>query len=136
MATHKLEDIMKRAERDLYIDPDKLDSAAMVTPMIYHKFLGIFTDIKLVYEKHDLEYKKLYSDKYYYYRNDYHIIPKNASEINLLIEGDEDIGAKLKILVYYRETLEYTEKVMKMIEQRSYLIKNAVDWRKFQSGCF
>jgi len=136
MAIHKLDDIIKRAERDLYIDPEKLDAAAIKTPMLYHVYLGIFTDVRLVFEKNELEYKKLYSDKYYYYRNDYEIIPKNASEINILIDGDDDIVAKSKKLIYYRETMEYVEKVMKMIEQRSYLIKNAVDWRKFQSGSF
>jgi len=131
-----LQELQDKAGRDLIIDEQKLDKCASVTPMLYHVWLNIYSDAKMIYEKTELEYNKLYSDKYYYYRNDYHIIPKNASEINILVDGDEDILAKKKTLVYYTEVLNYVEKVMKQLEQRSFHLRLMMDWTKFQAGGF
>ena len=55
-------------------------------------------------------------------------------EITMFIDADEDI-TKLQFKIdYIDQVLSFLDGVLRMINSRTYHIKNAIEWKKFQSG--
>ena len=92
----------------------------------------------------EIEMKRLIKEKWLYYKGKapssiYKEMPfdlklTTKEEISMFIEADEDIG-KLKFKIeYIDQVLFFLDGVLRMINNRTYHIKNAIEWKKFQSG--
>jgi len=55
-------------------------------------------------------------------------------EINMFIESDDDIMKLQYRIDYIEQTLLYLDSVLRMINNRNFQIKNAIDWEKFKNG--
>ena len=56
------------------------------------------------------------------------------NEISNYIESDEDVIKLKQQLVVLQEKINYLESIIKMINNRGFQIKNALDWLKFTNG--
>ena len=52
----------------------------------------------------------------------------------MYIESDEDIIRLTQKIEYLKTVLDTIDKILKMISNRGFQIKNAIDWRKFLDG--
>ena len=50
------------------------------------------------------------------------------------MEADEKLSTADMKLRYYDVTLKFLEEIIRNISGRTYQIKNAIEWQKFQSG--
>jgi len=95
-------------------------------------------------EKARTSYSKIKLERYNYYTGKaepevyaedpfpYKVREKDAIQRHL--EADERLtNIDLKIR-YYDSTLKFLEEIIKTISNRTYQIKNAIEWQKFQSG--
>ena len=56
------------------------------------------------------------------------------TDVDKYIESDEEmIKAKQKV-EYLQAVVDYLDKTLRQITNRTFTIKNAIDWRKFTSG--
>ena len=55
-------------------------------------------------------------------------------EINMFIESDDDIIKLQYRIDYIEQILLYLDSVLRMINNRNFQIKNAIDWEKFKNG--
>jgi hypothetical protein len=55
-------------------------------------------------------------------------------EINMFIEGDDDVRKLQYKIEYVDQCLNYLDGVLRQINNRNFQIKNAIDWTKFQNG--
>ena len=59
---------------------------------------------------------------------------RDKDELKLYLDSDEKLSkVKLKI-EYYDTMLKYLEEILRQISNRTYQIKNAIEWRRFSSG--
>ena len=58
----------------------------------------------------------------------------SKEEISMFIEADEDIGKLQYKIDYIDQVLFFLDGVLRMINNRTYHIKNAIEWKRFQSG--
>ena len=56
------------------------------------------------------------------------------NEISTYIEADEDIIKSKKNIVLIEEKCYYLDSIIKMISNRGFQIKSAIDWIKYKSG--
>ena len=56
------------------------------------------------------------------------------ADIQEYIDADEDIIEDKKKISLQEEKVEYLESVVKSLSNRGYLIKNAIDWKRFTEG--
>ena len=56
------------------------------------------------------------------------------SDVSMYLEADEDLSIKRKTVEYSKTKVDYLEKTLKAIQDRSWSIKHAIDWRKFLEG--
>ena len=138
-----LEQLQELADKDLNINDTELDLESLKTPQLHNKYLKHLTKFKLLLTRAEDDFTRVKSDKWEYYTGKadpavYQLKPFNLKilykDVDKYIESDEEwIKANQK--VKYLETIvDFLDRTLRQINNRTFTIKNAIDWRKFTSG--
>jgi hypothetical protein len=123
-----------------------LDKEALKTPQLHGKYLNILTDEKLSLSKYRSDYKRLKRNKWLYYTGklseeelrDLNWEPFGLSilksDIDKFLDSDEELIKIKDKIVFIEEKVNYLESTIKMISNRQWLIREAIDWVKFTHG--
>ena len=142
----ELSDIRKMVEADARIDDTQLDIESLRLPTLHNKYLNLYHDSKLRFEKATNEYNRLYRLKWEYYTGkiDEDTLKQKGWEpfqhnilkqdIPIFLNSDEDLCKRKEVITYIKSMVEYLEDVVKEITFRHTKIKNAIEWRRFLSG--
>ena len=139
-----LETLQDMWKSDSKLDEDLHDNDSLAIPQLHMKYMEFHNQYSLMKKERDIEMKRLIKEKWLYYKGKapssvYKEIPfdlklTTKEEISMFIEADEDIG-KLKYKIeYIDQVIFFLDSVLRMINNRTYHIKNAIEWKKFQSG--
>jgi hypothetical protein len=141
-----INDIRQQVSQDLVMDETSLDIESMKTPQIHNKYLIIFTDEKLILGKLKSDFNVLRKNKWLYYTGklsreelddfgwdtfDLNIL---KSDIDKFIDADEEIITLANRILLQQEKVNYLENVIKIINNRQWNIRSAIDWLKFTNG--
>tara|TARA_R100001509_G_scaffold1223_1_gene1180 strand:+ start:1129 stop:1560 length:432 start_codon:yes stop_codon:yes gene_type:complete len=139
-----LEQIQEMWQRDSVIDPDNLHDESLKVPQLHSKYYTIYNTISLLREKSRDSYKRVKLERYNYYTGKapaevyveepfpYKVREKDA--IQRYLDADDKLTTIDLKIRYYDVMLKFLEEVIKTISSRTYQIKNAIDWHKFQAG--
>jgi len=139
-----LDKIQEMWQKDSVIDPDNLHDESLKIPQLHSKYYTVYNTITLLREKARTNYNTIRLERYNYYTGKaepevyaedpfpYKVREKDA--IQRYMDADEKlIKVDLKIK-YYDSTLKFLEEIIRTISNRTYQIKNAIEWHKFQAG--
>ena len=139
-----LEKIQEMWQRDSVIDPDNLHDESLKIPQIHSKYYTLYNTITLLREKARTQHTKIKLERYNYYTGKapeevyvkepfpYKVREKDAIQRHL--EADEKLtNIDLKIR-YYDTELKFLEEIIKNVSNRTFQIKNAIEWNRFQAG--
>ena len=56
------------------------------------------------------------------------------ADIEQYIDADDDVIDSKRSFALQEEKVEFLESVVKSLTNRGYLIKNAIDWKRFSEG--
>ena len=139
-----LDKIQEMWQNDSVIDPDNLHDESLKIPQLHSKYYTIYNTITLMREKARTQYNQVKLERYNYYTGKaepevyekdpfpYKVREKDAIQRHLEAE-ERLITIDMKIR-YYDATLKCLEEIIKTISNRTYQIKNAIEWHKFQTG--
>ncbi len=139
-----LEKIQEMWERDSHIDPDNLHDESLKIPQLHSKYYTIYNTITLLREKARDSYNRVRLERYSYYTGKapaevyaaepfpYKVREKDAIQRHM--DADEKLNKVNMKIKYYDTTLKYLEEIIRIISNRTYQIKNAIEWNKFQAG--
>ena len=139
-----LEKIQEMWQKDSVIDPDNLHDESLKIPQLHSKYYVIYNTITLLREKARTQYTKIKLERYNYYTGKaepevyaedpfpYKVREKDAIQRHL--DADERLTTIDLKIRYYDATLKFLEEIIKVISNRTYQIKNAIEWHRFQSG--
>ena len=139
-----LDKIQEMWQNDSVIDPDNLHDESLKIPQLHSKYYKVYNTITLLREKARTQYNKIKLERYNYYTGKaepevyekdpfpYKVREKDAIQRHL--EADERLIAIDMKIRYYDATLKFLEEIIKTISNRTYQIKNAIEWHKFQTG--
>ena len=142
----KLEDIQELWNRDREIDYTELGTESIRIPLIHDKYLKIYTDERIRLKGLELELAKLVRAKTDYFsgRMSQEELDRRGweqflgrllkNEIANYIESDDDTVKIKQQIVVLQEKINYLDAVIRMINNRGFQIKNALDWLKFSHG--
>ena len=142
----ELSEIKIMVQKDMPIDDTELDIESMSIPQLHNKYLNLYTDEKLLYQKLNGEYSKLKKLKWEYYTGklDQEALEELGWEqfqlkilkqdIHLYMESDDDLQKSSNKVAYQMEKVNYLESILKSINNRQWNIRNAIEWRKFING--
>lgn len=136
----------KTIEADLKIDETRLDEESLRTPQLHNKYLMLLLRLRNRKDRLERDLKALQKDKWLYYtgkmsEEELKKLGWEPFELNVLrtdvdriMDADKDI---LEIEGKYRELcriVDYIEDVVKVISNRQWSIRSAIDWQKFTNG--
>ena len=142
----KLEDIQELWHRDSEIDYTELGTESIRIPLIHDKYLKIFIDERIRLKGVEFELSKIVRTKTEYYSGkmsqeelekrgwEQYLGRLLKNEMANYIESDDDVIKLKQQLVVLQEKVNYLDSVIRMINNRGFQIKNALDWLKFTNG--
>ena len=138
------ESIKEMWEKDSKMDEFSLDMESLKIPQLHQKYYTLLCEFNLLKRKSELELKTLTKEKWKYYKGKaskeiYKEIPfdlklTTKEEISMFIEADEDIQRYILKISYTEEIINYLDSILKMVSNRTYQIKNAIEHRRFEAG--
>ena len=139
-----LDKIQEMWQRDAVIDPDNLHDESLKIPQLHSKYYTIYNTITLLREKARESYNNIRLERYNYYtgkapaevqaENPFPYKVREKDAIQRYLDADEKLCAIDLKIRYYDVQLKFLEEVIKTIANRTFQIKNAIEWQKFQAG--
>ena len=110
----------------------------------YAKYFEIYNTIFLLRKKAEQQRKNVRHERYEYFSGkadpDVYIeqpFPKKIRDKDTMqkyLDADEKLSSVAIKVDYYNVMLKYLEDILKMLHNRTYQIKNSIEYMKFQSG--
>jgi hypothetical protein len=139
-----LDTIQKMWEKDSKIDIDNLHTESLNIPILHAKYFDLYNNILLLKKKAEQQKKNIRHQKYEYFTGkadpDVYIenpFPKKIRDKETLqgyLDSDEKLMQVSLKVEYYETMLSYIDSILKMIFNRTYQIKNSIEYMCFQSG--
>ena len=129
---------------DSKIDPDNLHTESLNIPVLHAKYFDLYNNLNLLRKKAEQQRKNIRHERYEYYsgKSDPQVyidnpFPKKIRDKDTMqkyLDADEKLsGLSLKI-EYYETMMKYLEEILKQVTNRTYQIKNAIEYMRFASG--
>ena len=139
-----LDKIQSMWQEDCKIDIDNMHEESIKVPELHSKYHEILNNLILLRNKAQKIQKSVRHERYEYYSGkaapevyQKEPFPKKVRDKDALIrymDADDRVSdANLKV-EYYDVMINYTESILKQISNRTYQIKNSIEWHKFQAG--
>ena len=139
-----LDKIQKMWEEDSKIDIDNLHTESLNIPMLHSKYHELYNNILLLRKRAEQQKRNVRHERYEYYSGkadpDVYIedpFPKKIRDKETMqkyLDADDRLSQSSLKVEYYDVMLSYIESILKMIANRTYQIKNAIEYMRFQSG--
>ena len=139
-----LEEIQEMWVKDSKIDPDNLHTESLNIPSLHAKYFEIYNTIFLLRKKAEQQKRNIRHERYEYYsgKSDPEIyidnpFPKKIRDKDTMqkyLDADEKLSTVCLKIDYYDTMLVYIESILKMVQNRTYQIKNAIEFMRFNSG--
>lgn len=143
----ELEEIFAEWNKDSVINEMDLGSSALEIPRLHNKYLKYLSTENKILRKFESQYKKLVFLKTEYYSG----VLNGTDELDKLgwepfkrtllkqdipkhVESDTDVQKMIQYIGEQKEKVEVLNSIMKEIMSRNFIIKSAIDWRKFTEG--
>ena len=142
----KFEEIFDEWKRDSEIDQTDLGNESLKIPKLHHKYYMMLMAERSSLRKLESQMKQLKLSKYEFYSQGHteetkklgwELPPRGIilkADIPMYIEADRDIiDLSLKIGIQ-GEKVEFLDSIIKSLQTRNFLIKNAIDFLKWTNG--
>ena len=139
-----LETIQEMWEKDAKIDRDNLHEESLNIPSLHAKYFELYNTIFLLRKKAEQQRKNIRHERYEYYsgKADPEVYQKNPfgkkirdkDTMTKYLDADDKLKEINLKIDYYETLLNYIESILKQINNRTYQIKNAIEWQKFIAG--
>ena len=139
-----LDKIQEMWQKDSVIDPDNLHDESLKIPQLHSKYYTLYNTITLLREKARDSYNKIKLERHNYYTGKaepevyekepfpYKVREKDA--IQRYLDADEKLTTIDLKIRYYDTELKFLEEIIRIVSNRTFQIKNAIEWNKSQAG--
>ena len=139
-----LEYIQETWEKDSKIDMDNLHTESTGIPGLHAKYFSLYNTVFLLRKKAEQQRKNIRHERYEYYSGkadpDVYIenpFPKKIRDKETMqkyLDADNRLSTVSLKIDYYDTILVYIESILKQINNRTYQIKNAIEFMRFNAG--
>tara|TARA_B100001564_G_C20454147_1_gene584874 strand:+ start:401 stop:829 length:429 start_codon:yes stop_codon:yes gene_type:complete len=138
-----LDEIQSLWEEDSKIDEDELHTESTKIPSLHAKYYRILNNILLLKKLEENKFKQLKKEKWQYYTGkadpevyidkpfDHKVL---RQDVDKYMDADEDLIRILSKIDYFQVMLNYLDSILKTINNRTYQIKNSIEWQQFIRG--
>jgi hypothetical protein len=128
------------------MDETELSQESIKIPQLHNKYLIFYSNEKLKFKEIKYLFAGLIRRKRDYYSGrmtakELEMVDWEPFQLKLLkadvqeyIDADDNVIESKKLLALQEEKVNYLESIVKSLTTRGYLIKNAIDWKRFTEG--
>ncbi len=124
-------------EKDSQLDDEKLDHDSLAIPKLHAKYLRIYNSFSSLRDQQELTVKTVYRDRWEYYtgksEKPFHI-KLLKQDVPIYLESDGEYQKAVLKLKYLNQMVESLKTILTAINNRSFHIKNAIEFAKFLKG--
>lgn len=122
---------------------EDLEKESYRTPIVHNHLNVNLLELRKSFLKEQNKFKKKYKDKWEYFTGKaspevYKLNPFPLkilkSDIHLYLESDPELSEIQENLDIMKNEISFLEESLKSVNQRTYLIKTAIDYKKFLNG--
>ena len=137
------EELQALADKDLKINDTELDLESLKTPALHNKWMKFHNQYTNLLKKAEQDLAVLTREKWEYYTGKadpsvYQAKPFNLKllkpDVDKYLKSDDEIIKLEQKVTYISSVVDYLDRTIKLISNRGFQIKNAIDWQKFTSG--
>ena len=139
-----LETLQEMWEKDSKIDPDNLHIESLNIPSLHAKYFDLYNTLFLLRKKAEQQRKNIRHERYEYFSGkadpEVYIkdpFPKKIRDKDTMqkyMDADEKLSITSLKIDYYDTMLVYLESILKVIQNRTFQVKNAIEFMRFNSG--
>ena len=139
-----IEKIQEMWEKDAKIDPDNLHTESLNIPVLHAKYFDLYNTIVLLRKKAEQQKKNIHHERYEYFSGkadpDVYVenpFPKKIRDKETMqkyLDADDKLSSINMKICYYDTMLYYLESILKVIQNRTYQIKNSIEFLRFNAG--
>ena len=138
-----LDEIQTLWEEDSKIDEDNLHTESTRIPSLHAKYYKILNNVLLLKKLEENKFKQLKKEKWQYYTGkadpevyidkpfDHKVL---RQDVDKYMDAVEDLIKITSKIDYYQIMLNYLDSILKTINNRTYQIKNSIEWQQFIRG--
>ena len=143
-----LSDIREMATQDAVIDGTELGKESIRIPQLHNKYLILLQDEKFALQRLNVEYFHMKRLKWEYYTGkmdketldelgwDTFQLNILKKDLDLYLKSDTDLSKLTDKISYQESKITFLESVLKELNNRNWVIRNAIEWNKFTQGGF
>ena len=139
-----LDSIQEMWEKDAKIDRDNLHEESLNIPSLHAKYFELYNTLFLLRKKAEQQRKNISHERYEYFsgKADPEVYQKDPfakkirdkDTMQKYLDADEKLSNSSLKIDYYDTMLVYLESILKVIQNRTFQIKNAIEFMRFNSG--
>ena len=143
-SSFSLDKIQEMWESDSKMNPDELDAESLKIPQLHAKYYDIYNVTLTLRKQTETAYSKVLLQRRQYYQGKatveiYKEEPfpykvRDKEDLKLYLDADEKLKTLSLKREYYDMMLRYIEEILKQVTNRTYQIKNAIEFMRFNSG--
>lgn len=138
-----INEIEKMWDEDSKIDPDNLHLESIKIPLLHSKYYQIYNNVSILFKVEESKYYELQKEKWLYYTGkaspevykekpfDHRVL---KADLSFYLNADPELIRMKTKIEYYQFMMKFLESIIKNIENRSFVIKNSIDFMKFTAG--
>ena len=124
-------------EKDSCLDDEKLDHDSLAIPKLHAKYLRLYNSFSTLRDQQELTVKQVYRDRWEYYtgksEKPFHF-KLLKQDVPIYLDSDEEYQKAVLKLKYYNQMVDALKTILTAINNRSFHIKNAIEFAKFLKG--
>ena len=132
-----LETLNDMWEKDSPLDDEKLDHDSLSIPKLHAKYLRLYNNFVTLKDQAELEVKRTYRDRWEYYTGKSEKpFPMKLikTDVGIYLEADQEYQKSVLKAKYLNQMVDAIKTILSAINNRSFHIKNAVEFAKFLKG--
>lgn len=138
-----LTELQDQVKQDLKIQGDQLDFEARRTPDIHHTYNKMLMAERMALKKLERKWDALYLKQWEYYRKkaDPEVYEEKPllkkimdSDVKLYLAADPELQELRGKIEAKEELIDFLKRTLDQIMQRTWLVKNALDYYKYTNG--
>jgi hypothetical protein len=139
----KLNEVQEEIAKDSKIEITELDSESIKIPELLSKWIFAFTEEAKTYKEYDIRYNILRKEKVEYYlgKADDDVYEKDPldrkilrQDLEMYLQADTELAALDAKRTVQKLKCDAIEQFVKSLQQRNFIIKNAIDFMRFKNG--
>ena len=132
-----LETLNDMWEKDSPLDDEKLDTDSLAIPKLHAKYLRLYNSFVTLKDQAELDVKRTHRDRWEYYTGKSEKpfpVKLIKTDVAIYLEADQEYQKSVLKAKYLNQMVESIKTILSAINNRSFHIKNAVEFAKFLKG--